>query len=209
MRETIQNGSASIQRKGVHEGSHTTTQDKRANVWLSTPVVCIWGLSGAWEHSSPQGPKAPTHSQMSSTEEGKRTEAKQGMRRQNMFYGGGELGSGVLERAGLDTVARSATTHIPQWLLGENTCWQSWHSSEFPLYCAVSSATSLLQSAYKILHPKGLDIFVIMLLYFFGAKYVAEPLCGSTYITALSSWLTSTSYTQNYFSISAKATFTE
>lgn len=101
--------------------THNNT-GQRANLWLWTPVVCIWGLSRAWERGSLQGPKAPTHSQMSSTEEGWRIGAKEGRRRQNMFYSGGELGSGTLERPGLDTVTLSTTTYIPQQFLSEKMC---------------------------------------------------------------------------------------
>ena len=121
-RQTIPNGSAffSARRRSCRVTHNNTGQ--RANLWLWTPVVCIWGLSRAWERGSLQGPKAPTHSQMSSTEEGERTGAKEGRRRQNMFYSGGELGSGTLERPGLDTVTPSSTTYIPRQFLRENTC---------------------------------------------------------------------------------------
>lgn len=71
----MQNGSASFQHTGVREELHEHHKTgQRANLWRWTPVVCIWGLSRG---CSLRGPEAPTHSQMSSTEEGERTGAKE------------------------------------------------------------------------------------------------------------------------------------
>lgn len=57
--------------------------------------------------------------------------------RQNMFYGGGELGGGTLERAGSATMTPSTTTHIPQ-ADRRQLCHSIWKGGSFLRHLPVS-----------------------------------------------------------------------
>lgn len=93
-----------------------------------------------------------------------------------MFYSGGEFGSATLERAGLDTVTPSATTHILQRSPAENTCNNA--TTLLPALCHLPSHLRV-----RVSHIEETWIFcVIMFLKPYGAKNAVEPLYGSTYM---------------------------
>ena len=69
---------------------------------------------------------------------------------------------GLVERAGLDTVTPSTTTHIPEWLPRGKTSDNA--GTLLASICSVSSVTSLLLSANKTVYPEDFTVFVIMFL---------------------------------------------
>lgn len=113
----------------IHALVKVHTQQRRTKGQISGfgLQLCTSGVPAEPESVTLWRDQRHPHSQMSSTEEGERIEAKM-EEDKNTFYNA-ELERGTLERAGLDTETLSETTHIPQWSGEESTntffCHQS------------------------------------------------------------------------------------
>lgn len=100
-------------------GSHSTTQYK-GQIFGSGLQLCASGAPAEPERTTPYRDQRHPHTvKCQAQRRARESKPKTRRRRQNIFYSGGELGSGTVERAGLDTVTLITTTQIPHRSPGE------------------------------------------------------------------------------------------
>lgn len=140
-RKTTHNGSASFQHTGVRDGSHTATQDK-GQIFGSGLQLCASGASAEPESVAPYRDQRHPHTVKCQAQRREReSKPKRGGEDKTCFIVVGNLGVARWKGQGSTP---SATTHIPQRLLGGNACDNA--GTLLPSICdaTFSSATSPL-----------------------------------------------------------------